>query len=255
MGRRIREGLSKERRELVDQLKLFCSHLGSGRRQTLVVIVDRLKRGYGYSMGGSTLSKVLSGDIFPEYRLVSALRDLACEDAGADAVGITAEELESLYWKAKDARCPACAGHVRRVRELEKQAKSCHKFHIDVRFPLSASATPAQLPVPLFEGDRQRSELAAAVDELTEKAAGALADGRQEDALALIAEIPERLDAPAVATCVTAFRGREEHSLAETLLQLYGREQPERQVIRLALQLQESGRISDAGAAMRASVG
>ncbi|MGW0892855.1 hypothetical protein [Saccharopolyspora sp. NPDC002578] len=254
VGRNVAKDISDERRELVDLLKRLCGHLGAGRKQTQREIVARLARQHGYPTDDTKLSKMLNGRLFPEYALVKALHALACEDASPGAVGITAEGLGRLYSRAEDSRCRVCAGHLRRVRELEEQAKFCREFHVDVGSAQSAREAFVQLPVPVSAGDRQPSEFAPVVDALTELAAGALADGRHEDTLLLIGEIVERLDVQDVAACVVAFRGRAAHCLADTLLQLYGREQAERQVMRLALQLQEAGRITDAGAAMRASV-
>lgn len=98
-------------------------------------------------------------------------------------------------------------------------------------------------------------EFTPAVKQLAGEAADALAAGRPEVALAYIREIPQRLGPGEAASCLAFFHHHQNGGLAETLVQLYSRDQEEQQVMRFALALYETGLHENVGAVLRTVTG
>ncbi|MEY9991624.1 hypothetical protein ABIE67_003656 [Streptomyces sp. V4I8] len=117
-----------------------------------------------------------------------------------------------------------------------------------------ASRTP--LPVPPRRGDRQRSEKERAVARQLAAQAGELdGTGNEESALILLRHGTTELLSPSeTALVMMELRQQERDHLADDLIHVYGRDQEDRHVMAVALELHEEGAVNDAGAILRAAL-
>ncbi|TXS35168.1 hypothetical protein EAO75_45275 [Streptomyces sp. uw30] len=118
----------------------------------------------------------------------------------------------------------------------------------------NASRTP--LPVPPRRGDRQRSEKEKAMARQLAAQAGELdSAGKEDSALILLRHgTTELLNPSETALVMVELREQERDHLADDLIHVYGRDQDDRQVMAVALELHEEGAVNDAGAILRAAL-
>ncbi|MBB2934831.1 hypothetical protein FHX82_001851 [Amycolatopsis bartoniae] len=170
------------------------------------------------------------------------------EDAGTDNVGISLDQLIQLREVAKQTSCPKCSGYLKQLGELRAEMAGLKQLAA-----LRGSAAP--LPVPPLEGDRQGISFDFAAAQLVSRAVGRMRNGAHEEALGLLREAPQLMSPAQNAACITSFRQQGEHALADTLIRLFGREQPEKDVMGLTIALLDLGSTRDATAVLRMAVG
>ncbi|WP_280866710.1 hypothetical protein [Streptomyces sp. SAI-127] len=117
-----------------------------------------------------------------------------------------------------------------------------------------AARTP--LPVPRQKRDRQRSKKEEAVAQQLARQAGELdSTGKPNLALTLLRQGTTELLTPAeTAHVMVELRRHERDHLADNLIHVYGRDQGDRHIMAVALELHEEGAIEDAGAILRAAL-
>jgi hypothetical protein len=208
---------------------------------SLADISERLRKA-GHPASISSISKYVRVKDIPPARFVEELYRLARADTGPSCGLLTIDELLDLRDKAEAEGCRGCLRHLR-ARRTAPTGDSL------------TSAKSAHLPVPRPDRDRQRIDSiypAAAI--VADESVKHLADGRHEAALAILSEVPERLTPAESAACLVLLRRQEQQLLAETLIQVYGREQQDKDVMRLAVELHAYGHVDDADKALRAAV-
>ncbi|MFF5189451.1 hypothetical protein ACFY30_37770 [Streptomyces sp. NPDC000345] len=126
---------------------------------------------------------------------------------------------------------------------------------LQVRLAMAKASRPP-LPVPLQRGDRQRSEQERAVArQLAAHAAELDGAGKQDSALTLLRQgTTELLNPSETALVMVELRQQERDHLADNLIHVYGRDQGDRQVMEVALELHAEGAVADAGAILRAAL-
>ncbi|WP_146608193.1 hypothetical protein [Streptomyces sp. NTH33] len=119
-----------------------------------------------------------------------------------------------------------------------------------------AQASRAPLPVPLRKGDRQRSEKERVVArQLAAQAAELDAAGKEDSALTLLRQGTTELLSPSeTALVMVELRQQERDHLADNLIHVYGRDQGDRHVMTVALELHAEGAVDDAGAILHAAL-
>ncbi|MEV1067329.1 hypothetical protein [Streptomyces sp. NPDC050263] len=119
-----------------------------------------------------------------------------------------------------------------------------------------AIASKAPLPVPLRKGDRQRSAKERAVARQLAAQAGELdGAGKEDSALILLRHgTTELLNPSETALVMVELRQQERDHLADDLIHVYGRDQGDRDVMQVALELHAEGAVDDAGAILRAAL-
>ncbi|WP_449340095.1 hypothetical protein [Streptomyces chartreusis] len=117
-----------------------------------------------------------------------------------------------------------------------------------------ASRTP--LPVPPRRGDRQRSETERAVArQLAAQAWELDSAGKEDSALILLRHGTTELLSPSeTALVMVELRQQGRDHLVDDLIHVYGRDQDDRQVMSVAVELHEEGAVNDAGAILRAAL-
>lgn len=171
-----------------------------------------------------------------------------------------------------DAPCPTCRAHQQERQEnatqlvalraevaklravvLEMQASEAG---LRARLAMARSSrTP--LPVPHLRRDRQRSSKEVAVArQLAAQASDLNSAGEQDAAFTLLRQgVTELLSPPETALVVLELRQHErDHHLADNLIHIYGRDQKDRDIMTVALELHEEGAVDDAGAVLRAAL-
>ncbi|MER6158419.1 hypothetical protein ABT147_23150 [Streptomyces sp. NPDC001868] len=123
------------------------------------------------------------------------------------------------------------------------------------RSRLTARRDAALLPVPPPRGDRQQSnpEKRAALS-VARQAEALQNGGRQDGALALLRHSAEVLSPAEAATLVYVLRESQLDELAGTLIHIYGRDNPDPDVMRAATQLHQHGAPDDAAALLQAAL-
>ncbi|MEU3089003.1 hypothetical protein ACWCQ0_24565 [Streptomyces massasporeus] len=118
-----------------------------------------------------------------------------------------------------------------------------------------ARADAALLPVPPPRGDRQQSSPEKRAALAVARQAEALQNGgRQDGALALLRHSVEVLSPAETAALVCILREDQLDELADTLIHIYGRDNPDPHVMRAAAQLHQHGALGDAAALLRAAL-
>ncbi|MET9032736.1 hypothetical protein [Streptomyces mirabilis] len=119
----------------------------------------------------------------------------------------------------------------------------------------AAQAEAALLPVPPRRGDRQQSnpEMRAALN-VAHRAEALQIGGRQDGALALLRHSAEVLSPAETATLVCVLREGQLDELADTLIHIYGRDNPDPHVMRTAAQLHQHEAPDDAAALLQAAL-
>jgi transcriptional regulator with XRE-family HTH domain len=223
---------------------------------------DRLK------ISESSLSRFLCGRYVPNFSIVKALHEAACTDAGgAGPVGLTLRQLAEMQKRAEaERRCSSCASLSKEAdlssaeaESLRRQLEETESDKAGLQARLAALTRSTPLPVPRRRRDRQRmSRDMAAAREVAQQAQDLRNRGAhgEELALTLLRQTTTEVLSPAeTALAVASLREREQHQLADNLIHIYGRDQPDQDVMDIALALHELGLPEDAGAILRAAVG
>ncbi|MFI9339783.1 hypothetical protein ACIG0D_00675 [Streptomyces sp. NPDC052773] len=115
--------------------------------------------------------------------------------------------------------------------------------------PSDASAS-APLPVPLQAGSRQRTELdTAAAQNVARRAEALYGGGRQADEVLALLRHTADAYSPAETALLVGLLAQEGHEdLVRDLLHIYGRDKPDHEVLRAALELLRSGSPANAEA-------
>jgi hypothetical protein len=221
------------------------------RIPSLAEISQRLDDEAGYPASVPLISKYLRLKEVPPAGFIKALHQLASSDAGPGnslrAVG------ELLELRAGDCSC-SCPKHPASANRSTIAAPVNLSAMPSLDVTLS-SQKPAHLPVPHMTGDRQRIDsVYPAAANIAEVSAQLLADGKHEAALAVLNEVPERLGPTESAACLVLLRRQHQPHLADTLMRLYIREQPDKDVMRFAAELHAHGQMDDVGTTLWAAV-
>ncbi|MEJ8669494.1 hypothetical protein WKI71_16945 [Streptomyces sp. MS1.AVA.1] len=199
---------------------------------------------------------------------MEALYTAACANAGGpESVGITLGKLAEMHERAKAERhCRRCANLSKKAELADAKADSLRrqleqtendKAGLQERLIALARATP--LPVPRRRRDRQRMPRDKAAALQVARQAQDLQDGGTHGrglALALLRQSTTEILSPAeAALTLVSLRELDQHQLADNLIHVYGRDQPDQDVMSIALTLHELGLPDDAGAILRAAVG
>ncbi|TQE29367.1 XRE family transcriptional regulator [Streptomyces ipomoeae] len=215
----------------------------------------------------SSLSRFLGGKRVPGPEFIETLYKEACSAAGDDrALSITLDELKALRLRAvAERRCSKCADLSKRTAELASLKReaatlraavtelSAAKAGLQARLAAQASLAPP--PVPRRRGDRRRSQKnVSAARQVAARAEELDRGGRQDAALTLLRQTTEVLSPAETAVVLLALRQQQQNRLADNLIHIYGRDQGDRNVIQVALELHEQGAEGDAGAVLRAAV-
>jgi transcriptional regulator with XRE-family HTH domain len=117
--------------------------------------------------------------------------------------------------------------------------------------PDAPAATP--LPVPRQAGDRQRTELDAAAARNVARRAETLYDGSRQahEVLALLRHTTDAYSPAETALLVVLLAEEGQDDLVTDLIHIYGRDKPEGEVLRAALELLRSGAPAKAEALLR----
>jgi transcriptional regulator with XRE-family HTH domain len=223
------------RTELADTIRHLCALL-EVPAPTLDGFRQRLAADHPLSI--SQLSRYRNGKIVPSKGFLWTLHHAAAHDSGS--VGIDLGELLQLQTAAH----AEATQETRQAAALDEAAKSSagHNFARDRQRSMGAPLSPQSVPT------RTKKHIAA------DTVIKILRRDRPEDTLTLIGEFPELLGPFGCAACIVEFRQRDEHALAEALIQAFGRARPHSDVLRFALALNRCGLIPDSNKAMCAAL-
>ncbi|MFJ4636315.1 hypothetical protein ACIP69_11825 [Streptomyces hygroscopicus] len=261
-GPKISEEVPPGRRALAQVLNSLYGHLGVTLKEVAKPLAPR-----GYKKDVSELSRYRSGQRLPQRGFVIALHQTAAERAGGeDALGITLDDVLEVYVAAEQRPCQVCPDlhhRIRRLRSRHRRLMRANRRLLESKAGLEAELADARrgtalLPVPPQQGDRQQR----AYDVVAAKQMAAMTarldspdgDG-SEAAVAMLRESAEVLTPLESAASLAVLRQEHQDQLADTFIQIYGRDQPEKQVIQAALELHQYGMPDDAGAMLRAAAG
>ncbi|MFC5033456.1 hypothetical protein ACQFX6_18805 [Streptomyces sp. DSM 41987] len=247
VGRRIDSSLPPGRRALAEALVTLYQQLA--RPTTLKEVA------VGLPADESTISRYLNGRRRPPQTFIDLLHNRASEDAGADRVAISLENLRKLHHEAERSRCPTCATLRRTIDTKDKQLRDL-QAGLQAGIASASLSRPAPLPVPRQQGDRQRSALeAVAAQQLAALVIRLQTRGEATEVAELLRDAPGVLTPTESAAALALLHDREQHALADALVSIYGRDRSLDEVLRFASALHETGLAADAGALLRAAVG
>ncbi|QJS11734.1 hypothetical protein HKX69_21480 [Streptomyces argyrophyllae] len=240
---RALSGKALPQRRSVEILFEEASADASKRGIKVGVTLDHLCLLHARAQNGA-ITPHLSADLESASRELSALRDendqlrRMIEELGA--------EHDSLRQQAslKDASLRTLQ---RKYTVLRRKAASLRErvSLLEAGSPALSPDAPAaaQLPVPRRAGYRQRTELDTAAARNVARRAEALGgDGRQADeVLALLRHTADAYSPAETALLVVLLTQEGQEDLARDLLHIYGRDKPDREVLRTALELLSSG--------------
>ncbi|SNS04477.1 hypothetical protein [Actinacidiphila glaucinigra] len=225
-------------------------------------------RGYGSVKDRSGISRYEKGERVPDDDFVTLLYEAATEKAGRSLV-FGKSDLLTLCARARRRACSSCATSGRAVkamrhamrqlrRENQRLRAESESLHSSVRAGLAEESAnrrgAASLPVPHGDGDRQRwARDVVAARSLVESVQRLHARRDQVAVVTVMRRTGEVLTPAESATALVLLRELSEDQLADNLLHIYGREQPERDVMEAALALHERGYERDAGALLKAA--
>ncbi|MGW3630162.1 hypothetical protein ACWD7F_08385 [Streptomyces sp. NPDC005122] len=268
------------KRAFAAELQKLCRLLApesDGSAPTQKQAADRLH------VTDTSLSRYLSAAYLPGIDIVSNLHSTASADVGgAEKAGITFARLEGLHSAAEAEQCRRCVksrsevaalreGDAAVKREIQtlraevrtlkaREARSLKSstrraIRAGQRSRLAPRKNTALLPVPPRRGDRQQSNPEKRAARNVARQAEALQkDGRQDGALALLRHSADVLSPAEAATLVAALREHQLDELAGTLIHIYGRDNPDLDVMRAAAQLHQHGAPGDAAALLQAAL-
>ncbi|MEU4209630.1 hypothetical protein AB0F13_06410 [Streptomyces sp. NPDC026206] len=235
-------------------------------------LAERLTTEKDPGWDSSGVYRYLSGKRVAPEAFIRKLYALAEKDAGGGADGLKPLQFFlDLLQGAERKRCGNCVRLRQEVRELQgglAQAETetsvlrskVDELHVQgagLEKALFAARQQAamHLPVPHPRGDRQvHAQDVAAAKQIARRAQELQDQGDQGAALALLRETTEVLTPAESAATLVLLREQQQKQLVETLIHIYGRDQPEDNVIRVALELHDYGLLDDAGAVLRAAV-
>ncbi|WP_413808064.1 hypothetical protein [Streptomyces sp. OE57] len=252
VGSKISDELPPGRRRLAELLRTLYEHLG---QPTLAACARHLEH-RGFKTNPGVISRYVNGDRLPPEGFITHLHAAAVEQAGSEeAVGITREEALAARAAAESWRCKTCPELRRTNHGLQHEVRELRRTKAGLeRRLIAAQERVAHLPVPSSQGDRQqRASGVAAATQIAAMAEMLKERGDVEAALAMVLESAEVLSPPESAASLALLRQKRHDELADTLIQIYGRDKPEKLVIRAALELYEYGMADDAGAMLRAA--
>ncbi|GGU87755.1 hypothetical protein GCM10010275_24770 [Streptomyces litmocidini] len=258
VGTKAGENLPPGRRNLARHLAALYEHLGT---QTLRHAADHLAA-RGYKKDPSEISRYLNGERLPPASFVAALYDAAAAmlaDSGHESVSMTKEHVHEVHAAAEPRLCRSCAKLRRRIRKLQADVKRLHALRAGLQAGLETAQStgpgePAPLPVPPSDGDRQQTaQDVAAARQVASRAGQLQEEGAQGEALSYLQQTSEVLTPVESAAALVLLRRQRQDQLAETLIQMYGRDQADRDVLRVALELHRYGQMDDVGAILRAA--
>ncbi|MEU1667182.1 hypothetical protein ABZ547_27015 [Streptomyces sparsogenes] len=258
---KVSEEIPPGRRALAEVVNQLLEHLGVATLEEAAGLITS----YGYLTDKSRLSRYRNGRNRPPKGFLVALHAVAVERAGSEqTIGISKHDALEALAAAETKACAVCPTLYRRIRHVRKRNRRLLRDNrrlLEARAGLEEELAELRknmtpLPVPPQRGDRQRiardvtaarqfAVMTAGVDEATEP----------EAALAVLRETAEVLTPLESAAAVALLRGEGRHELADTLITLYGRDHPHKEVILAALQLHDYGMADDAGAMLRAAAG
>ncbi|MFF5359234.1 hypothetical protein ACFY4I_07465 [Streptomyces scabiei] len=246
--------------DLCHQLKRDISAETENKELTQAEAAKRL-----YS-SETSLSRFLSGARVPAREFIETLYKEACSDAGGEeAISVSHDALMEMRTAAvAERRCNRCANLRKRTVELALLKREASELRAEIAdlsankagplARLTAQTTPAPPPVPRRRGDRRRSRTDMAAARQVATQAGELGrGGRQDAALTLLRQTTEVLSPAETAVVLLTLRQQQQNRLADNLIHIYGRDQGDQSVMRMALELHEHGAVSDAGAVLRAA--
>ncbi|WP_165986235.1 hypothetical protein [Streptomyces sp. YIM 98790] len=264
VGTRISNDLPPGRFALAVALKGLYGHL---EPVSLEQAADRIaaKRS-GTPTHKSALSRYLNGKVLPPADFIQALYSLAIEQSGESAVGVSLGEVLRLRQQAEWRRCKTCPKVQRENEGLRREVGVLRQIRAGLtgsdaagnraRQPAVAVArrTPRALPVPPGSGDRQlTSSYNIAVRQMARHAAELSRQGQSYEVISLMRESAAVLTPLESAAAIALLRRLEQADLADAMLMMYGREQPEKRVIITASALCEAGHVDDAGTLLKAA--
>ncbi|GGY21543.1 hypothetical protein [Streptomyces xanthochromogenes] len=260
VGTRINPALPQGRQLLARTLGVLHAQTGA---RTLNEAVSLLGA-HGYTTNASAVSRYLNGGRVPPLQLVTVMYDLALAAAGSEAgVGLTKDEAIAAHGLAEPTLCSTCSTLRNDNEALRSDNSGLHEENERLRAAeaglqealAAARRRSASLPVPRFEGDRQRlaSDVAGAT-KIASAASHFRQEGQVDAALAVLADTAGRLTPVEAAVSLAALRSQQQSQLADTLGQMYAREHSEREVIQVALELHQRGMLDDATSILRAAV-
>ncbi|MEV5525663.1 hypothetical protein [Streptomyces prunicolor] len=142
---------------------------------------------------------------------------------------------------------------IREARALKTTARRA--VRAGQRSRLTARRDAALLPVPPRRGDRQQSNPSKrAALNVARQAEALQSGGRQDGALALLRHSAEVLSPAETAALVYVLRESQLDELAGTLIHIYGRDNPDSDVMRAAAELHQHGAPADAAALLQAAL-
>ncbi|MGW2255440.1 hypothetical protein ACWCXH_35480 [Kitasatospora sp. NPDC001660] len=228
--------------------------------ETLADTADLLARHQYGKKHTSELSRYFNGQRVPPWTFVRWLYRLARTMVGAEVITVGEDELRRLHNQAESTLCRVCP-QLRSERAELRQERDNLRAEVDrLRDQEAGSlalkeAEPRQaapLPVPAAQGDRQRSahEVLVAL-EFTDRAEQLADEGDLVSVAGLFQQVSEVLSPVESAAALVLLRQRQQDHLAENLIQIYARDQPDGAVIQAALALHDYGYPGDAGMVLR----
>ncbi|MDW6060900.1 hypothetical protein SAZ11_26380 [Streptomyces sp. FXJ1.4098] len=258
---KVSEEAPPGRRALAQLVSQLLQHLGTATLKEAAELITS----HGYPTDKSRLSRYRSGKNRPPEGFLVALHAVAVEHAGGEAaVGISKYDALEVLAAAETKACAVCPTlyrRIRRVRNRNRRLLHDNRRLFRAKAGLEAELADvrkdmAPLPVPPQRGDRQRLEHdVAAARQLAVMTAELDETAEPDVALAVLRQTSEVLTPLESAASVALLRGEHRHELADTLITMYGRDHPDKEVIRAALQLHEYGMVDDAGTMLRAAAG
>jgi hypothetical protein len=242
----ISEELPEERQRFAKALRDMYDSLPApdGRRTSQAKLLEGMEVGH---VGKSSLSRYLKGENVPSEDFVRDFHE-AISELTSGTLPLTCEELLVMRAQAEAAdgrrRAARRNAAVRKLDELTRKVAELTADH----------AKLVALPVPHVTEDRQGNEFVRRpVPQAANEAIKLAEQGQYEQAVTLLSRLSEYLDTNQLALCVAQFRIQQHSDLADTLIQIYGRDHREdqRQVVRLSITLREHQLPDDADALLR----
>ncbi|ASR33651.1 hypothetical protein BAY61_00100 [Prauserella marina] len=239
----ISKDLPEERQRFANALRDMYDSIPAvdGRRTSQSKLLKAMEASYA---SRSSLCRYLQGKNLPTEDFVQKFHK-AISELTTGILPLTCEELLSMRQHAEgvDGR-----------RRTARQASAVHKLDEAERRIDElgvGNATPIALPVPRETGDRQGNKFAGRPAPQAATEVIQLAKlGQYEQTVTLLSRLSEHLDTDELALSVAHLRAEQYDDLADTLVQICGRED-QRQVIRLSITLREHQLPGDADALLR----
>lgn len=238
---------------------------------SLTDIAELLKQ-RDYAKDSTEISRYLNGRRLPPANFVEAFYRLVAAQTGESTpLGMKLTDVISVHGGAEARPCKQCASLRTGNRSLLEENRSLQEENLSLAdalarsprpeaglpvAPPAASGPPAHLPVPSTEVDRQRTARDIMAAQQAAARASALYDrGEPGAALSALRESAEVLSPLESAASMALLRHQDQNDLADTLIQIYGRDQTSHNTMTVAAWLIDYGLPEDAGAILRAAGG